>query len=310
MNEFSTIILGAGLGKRMYSKTPKVLHKILGKAIISFVIDKVKNIKCAEVIVVTGKNRKNIEKELGNAVKYAVQPIPLGTGDAAKKGIEIATYTTVLILNGDVPLLRENTIKGLIDYHQQTKAHLTILTCIMKNPSGYGRILKDKRNRVSRIIEHTDTTPEQRRINEINVGAYYGNKQAMLAALGKINPQNRQGELYITDIVEALHRQKKKIVGFRINDEEEMMGINAQSDLARARRIIKARWLDELMSRGVGIEDPVSTNIDLSVRIGKFVHIRPYTLIQGKTIIKDGTTVGPFAWIVDGKKKTIKAHVG
>lgn len=309
MNKFSVIILGAGIGKRMYSKTPKVLHKILGRPLISFIIGKINAIKCDEIIAVIGKNTKSIKKELGKTVRYAVQPIPLGTGDAARKGIEIATCTNVLILNGDIPLLSEHTLRGLIDHHQQEKAHLTILTCLMKNPFGYGRILKDKRGRVSGIIEDTDATPKQQRVNEINVGAYCGNKQMILSALDDIKPQNQQGELYLTDIVKELYNQRKRIVGFRIYDEDEMMGINSQSDLTRARQIIKTRWFNELMSQGVSIEDPTSTDIDLSVKVGKFVNIRPHTLIEGKTKIKDGTTVGPFTWIVDGKKRAVKLNV-
>ncbi len=308
MNRLGAIILGAGIGKRMHSKTPKVIHRILGRPLISFIIGKVNAIKCDEIIVVIGKNTNSIKKELGKTVRYAVQPIPLGTGDAARKGIEIAISTNVLILNGDIPLLSEHTLRGLINHHQQAKAHLTILTCLMKNPFGYGRILKDKRGRVAGIIEDTDATSKQQKVNEINVGAYYGNKQMILSALDNVKPQNQQGELYLTDIVKELYNQRKKIVGFRIYDEDEMMGINSQSDLTRARQIIKTRWFNELMSQGVRIEDPASTDIDLSVKVGKFVNIRPHTLIEGKTEIKDGTTVGPFAWIVDGKTRALKLN--
>lgn len=243
MNKYTTIILGAGVGKRMRSKTPKILHKILGKPIVSFVIEKVQNIGCPEVIVVVGKHKKAIKKELGNSVKYAFQPIPMGTGDAAKKGIVKATHNDILILNGDIPLLNENTINKLIEYHKQKNADLTILTCTMKNPYGYGRILRDNNDHIAGIVEQTDATSQQQKIKEINVGVYYGNKKMLLNALNKIIPQNKQGELYLTDIIKKMPNYRKAIVGFRINDEEEMLGINTRSDLAKARQIIKKRLL-------------------------------------------------------------------
>jgi bifunctional UDP-N-acetylglucosamine pyrophosphorylase/glucosamine-1-phosphate N-acetyltransferase len=250
MNKFTTIIMGAGIGKRMNSKVPKIIHKILGKPIISFVIDRVKDINCPEVIVVVGKHEKLIKAELGRTVGYALQPIPLGTGDAAKKGIAKATHNNILILNGDIPLISEKTIGSLISHHKHEKADLTILTCIMKNPSGYGRVLRDKDNRISGIIEQIDATAKQQQIKEINVGAYYGNKKIILAALNMIKPQNNQGELYLTDIVKNLLENKRRVIGFKTNDEEEMMGINTKTDLARARRIIKERRFDRLMKKG------------------------------------------------------------
>lgn len=233
--------MGAGIGKRMKSKIPKIIHKIHGKPIISYVIDKVKNINCPEIIVVVGKNKNLIEAELGKTVKYAFQPIPLGTGDAAMKGISQTTYNNVLILNGDIPLISKDTINALINCYQSEKADLAILTCRMRDPFGYGRVLRSKNNRILGIIEQTDATPAQGKIKEINVGAYYGNRKNILAALNKIRPQNNQGELYLTDIVGYLLKHKKKVVGYRTDNEEEMMGINTQSDLARACRIIKKR---------------------------------------------------------------------
>lgn len=241
MNKFTTIIMGAGIGKRMKSKIPKIIHKINGKAIISYVIEKVKNINCPEIIVVVGRQKKIIQKELGNSVKYALQPEPLGTGDAAEKGIGKATYNKILILNGDIPLITEKTLGALIRYYDKEKADLAILTCRMKNPYGYGRVLRNKNKCVSGIVEQTDTTKRQQQIKEINVGAYYGKKKDILAALNEIRPENKQGEQYLTDIVGYLIGEKKKVVGYKADNEEEMMGINTQSDLALARRIIKKR---------------------------------------------------------------------
>ena len=307
--KLSTIILAAGIGKRMYSKTPKVLYEILGKPILSFVIDVAKEIKSNEIIIVVGKTAFEINKAIGHEVKYAIQPIPKGTGDAAKKGIDISAHGNVLILCGDVPLLKKETLTELLNHHQKMKADLTLLTCQVKNPFGYGRIVRDRRNNILTIVEQADATIEQQKIKEINAGVYYGRKKLILSALKKIDTKNRQGEFYLTDVIKEMLKKKKKVVGLKIDAEEEITGINSKMDLSRVREVVKKKWFEQLMAEGVFIEDPTTTNIDLSVRIGKFVHIRPHTLIEGKTRIKDGLTIGPFAWIKDGKRQKHKKDI-
>lgn len=301
-DELSTVILAAGIGKRMYSKTPKILHTILGKPVISFVVDLARAIESDEIVLVVGKHTQEIKKTVGNKVKYVVQAIPRGTGDAAKKGIAVSSKRNVLILCGDVPLLTRKTLMKLISHYRSTYADITILTCEVKNPFGYGRIIRNKKNRITGIIEQTDATPMQQEIKEINAGVYYGNKAVITSALNNITTLNRQGEYYLTDIVKDLIKKKKKVTTVMINNEEEILGINSKRDLSRAREICKKRWCAELMTRGVYIEDPVTTSIDFSVQIGNGVHIRPYTLIEGRTTIKDGAVIGPFAWIKNGRK--------
>jgi bifunctional UDP-N-acetylglucosamine pyrophosphorylase/glucosamine-1-phosphate N-acetyltransferase len=304
-NTFTTIILAAGKGTRMYSKTPKVLHTILGKPIISFAVQLARSIRSKEIVVVVGKNAHTLKKAIGTGVKYAVQARPLGSGDAAKTGITVAASTYVLILNGDVPLLSETTALQLLAYHKKQNADLTILTCTMENPFGYGRIIRNKNNSVSGIVEQSDVTARQQKIEEINVGVYYGKRDLLSHALDKITSENRQGEFYVTDIVHELIREKKNVAGLKINNENEILGVNSKYELARAREIAKARLFKRLMLQGVDIEDPSTTIIDLSVRCGNNVRIRPHTIIEGNTTIKSGTTVGPFAWIKDGKEMDI-----
>ena len=308
-NTFSTIILAAGKGTRMYSKTPKVLHKILGKPIISFAVQLARTIRSKEIVVVIGKNAHTLKKPIGTGVKYAIQARPLGSGDAAKNGIAVATSTYILILNGDVPLLSETTVLKLLAYHKKQNAALTILTCAMQNPFGYGRIIRNKNNSVSGIVEQTDVTLQQQMIKEINVGVYYGMRDLLSHALDEITSVNRQGEYYLTDIVHEIIKKKKKVAGLKINNEEEILGINSKFELARAREIAKARWFEQLMLQGVDIEDPSTTTIDLSVRCGKNVRIRPHTIIEGNTKIKSETTVGPFVWIRNGKKMGIGVQI-
>jgi bifunctional UDP-N-acetylglucosamine pyrophosphorylase/glucosamine-1-phosphate N-acetyltransferase len=298
--------LAAGIGKRMYSKTPKILHTLLGKPVISFVVDLAQDLQSSEIILVLGKNAQAVRQKIHTRVMYVTQESPCGTGDAAKRGIGASSYRNVLILCGDVPFLTKNTLVRLIDCHTKTHADMTILTCEVKNPYGYGRIVRTKNNEISDIVEQADATLKQQKIKEINAGVYYGKKAVIASALENIDARNRQGEYYLTDVVKKIIQRKKKVAGLAIKDEQEILGINSKLDLAHAREILKKRWYTELLSRGVYIEDPTTTTIDVSVKIGRFVHIRPYTIIEGNTTLHDREVVEPFTWIKDGKKITFQ----
>ena len=238
--------MAAGEGKRMHLKTPKILQKISGKPIILFVVELAKNIKTDETIIVVGKNAKEIKTVIGNRVKYAVQSVPRGTGDASKKGIEISTNNNVLILCGDVPLLQKDTILKLLQYHDKTKADLIFLTCDVKNPFGYGRIIRDENKNVLGIVEHADATIEEQKIKEMNAGVYYGKKTLILSALNKINTQNRQGEYYLTGVVREMLKNRKRVVALKITNEKEIMGINSKSDLLNAEEIAKSNKFNRI----------------------------------------------------------------
>ncbi len=307
---FSTIILAAGISKRMFSKTPKIVYRILGKPVIEFVVDVAQEVGSKEIVIVVGKNHSEIKQILGKNVIYAVQETPMGTGDAARKGIAKVSNPHILILYGDVPLLKKETILSMITNHLHTGSDLSILTCEVHDPAGYGRIVRNSGNQIKKIVEHADANREELKINEINTGIYFGSKNLISNALMHIKADNKQKEFYLTDIVHYLIKKKKKVTGFKIRDEEQIMGINTKSELARVRDIIKKRWLDELMRKGVYIEDPTTTNIDLSVQFGKYVTVRPFTLIEGNTCIKDNAVIGPFAWIRDGTKKKIRKTMG
>ncbi len=290
----------------MYTHTPKILYRILGKPMIQFVVDTASELDSKEVIVVVGKNSNEVKRVLGKKIKYAIQAVPRGTGDATRQGLHHATHANILILYGDVPLLKKETIRKMIDSHLNNHADLSVLTCELAEPSGYGRIVRDKQGNIIKIVEHIDANRNELSIKEINTGIYFGSKELIKNALNEVEDNNRQKEFYLTDIVHKLIRQKKKVIGFKIDNADEILGINTKSDLAKVREIVKSRWLNELMLRGVYIEEPSTTIIDLTVRIGNFVHIKPFTIIEGKTIIKDNTTLGPFVWIKDGKEKSFK----
>ena len=303
-DKLSTIILAAGEGKRMKSKTPKILHPILGKPLICFVLELAREIGSAETVLVVNNTSESIYDRLGNDIQYAIQEEPLGSGDAARKGLEKARSEIALILCGDVPLLKKQTIVRLCDYHIQQGADLTILTCRMDNPFGYGRIVRDTNDHIASIIEQTDADAGQQKIKEINAGVYLGSRKLLLSALGTISNENEQGEFYLTDAIREIASAGNKVCGFIAERPSEIIGVNSKAQLAQVRELVKQEWFDQLMKQGVFIEDPSTTNIDLSVKIGKSVHIRPHTMIEGKTVIEDGTTIGPFAWIKDGKRVT------
>ncbi len=273
---------------------------------IQFVVDIARNLNSTELIVVAGRNMKEIKKVLGNKLKYAIQEIPLGTGDAAKKGLVFAINPNVLILCGDTPLLKKETISEMIDNHFKNNADLSVLTCEMSDPYGYGRIVRNRNGKFIRIVEHIDATDKERQIKEINTGIYFGSTRLINEALTNLKTNNKQKEFYLTDIVHYLINKKKNVIGYKIYNEEEILGINTKAELARAREIIKRKWFDELMLKGVYIEDPATTNIDLTVKFGNYVQIRPFTMIEGNTTIEDNSIVGPFVWIKDGIKRRFR----
>lgn len=275
---------------------------------VSFVVDTAKHAGAKQIVLVVGKQKDKIKKYFGRTVQYAVQPKPIGTGDAAFHGIKKVHKNSILVLNGDIPLLHSETLQNLVELHQKKKADLSFLSCSMKNPFGYGRVLRDKGKNVLGIVEHRDATTPQKKIKEINAGVYYGRKKVLLDALKNISSDNDQKELYLTDVVRLLLKQKKRVIGMQIHDECQIQGINTKAQLAAVREIVKKQWFNILMEQGVLIEDPVTINIDLSVKIGKDVRIRPHTLIEGNTRIKDHATIGPYAWIKNNKKRSVLKH--
>ncbi len=304
--KISTIILAAGIGKRMRSRTPKVMHKILGVPMIGFVLKNAHAIKSAQIVLVVNR-LSDAYRSLGADLQYAVQKEQLGSGDAALQGVKAASCDRTLILCGDVPLLKTATLLRMLSYHKQEKASLTILTCKMKDPYGYGRIVRGKKQSITAIVEQTDANARQQKIREINAGVYYGDKELLISALEKTTNKNDQGEFYLTDAVHYIASRGKKVCGYMIEDETEIIGINTKVQLAHVREFVKRDLFTQLMQRGVYIEDPNTTNIDLTVKVGDHVHVRPHTLIEGRTEIPDGETVGPFVWIRDGKYMKIPA---
>ncbi|MBS4024412.1 MAG: bifunctional UDP-N-acetylglucosamine diphosphorylase/glucosamine-1-phosphate N-acetyltransferase GlmU [Clostridia bacterium] len=290
------IVLAAGKGTRMKSKLAKVLQPLNGKGMIQYVVDALAGAGITEQIIVVGHQQEQVRQHLGETVKYAVQSEQLGTGHAvmmAQKEIDPNEDGLVLVVCGDTPLLRGETIAGLIAAHQQRGAAATILTCDFAEPTGYGRIIRDEQGQVKAIVEEKDAGENEKRIKEINTGTYCFHSKALWGALAQIKPVNAQGEYYLTDVIQILGRNLAKVGAHKIDRVEETMGINNKVQLAEAAKVLRHRKLVSLMEEGVTIVDPDSTFIEDEVKIGVDTVIYPFTWIGGETVIGEDCFIGP-----------------
>ncbi|UCF65320.1 MAG: NTP transferase domain-containing protein [bacterium] len=240
----STIILAAGKGKRMKSELPKVLHPLLGRPMIHYVIDTARNIGSEQIVLVIGHQKELvIDATRTMDVQYVVQEQQLGTGHAVLQTHRLFREFEgeILVLSGDVPLLRTDTLNKLIEVQRKEQPLASLLTTFMPNPAGYGRIVRDKQGFVSRIVEHKDASPEIRKINEINVGIYIFKCKPLFESLPLISNNNSQGEYYLPDIIKMYVERGEKVVGLPTLDIQETHGINDLEQLKHAENILSAR---------------------------------------------------------------------
>lgn len=300
------LILAAGLGKRMKSKYPKVVHKILGKPMINWVVDLAKNF--GEVGVVVGHKAEVVKGYLSDDVKTYLQEPQLGTGHAVMCAKEfISENEDLLVLYGDVPLLSKETIEMLRNEHEEKNNQVTVLTFITENPAGYGRIVRTDGK--IRIVEDKDASEEEKKINEVNSGIYIFSGKFLLENIENLKNNNAQGEYYLTDLVGMAERVSTVL----LEDILEVSGVNDRVQLAELESIARERILKKLMLSGVTIVDPVSTFIGPDVEIGMDTIVHPFTIIEGKTKIGEDCEIGPYTHIADstiGKNvKVIRSEV-
>jgi len=287
----SVIVLAAGLGTRMRSEVPKVLHSLCGKPMLHYVLEALKPLKPEEIIVVVNKSHKELQEYLRDSVKTAIQDKALGTGHALKAGLkELKGATTVLVINGDTPLIKSETLKTFIKLHRKDRNSLSLLSFYPSNPSAYGRIIRDENGKVIAIKEKTDITSEEFDIREVNSGIYLMEPHVLnLVDLIKKNPL--KGEYYLTDIVNLTFKQGMKINAYCLGDETEFMGINTKTELSTASAIMRKRINENLMLQGVTIIDPQNTYIESDVKIGPDTIIYPGVFIEAKTTIGKNCTI-------------------
>ncbi|MFA5032701.1 MAG: sugar phosphate nucleotidyltransferase [bacterium] len=297
------IILAAGEGKRMHSDLPKVLHPICGKPLLWYVKETAKNIKSAKVVAVVSKNREKIESCIEDkTIEFVIQFPPRGTGDAVLKAEEALKDFDglVIVLCGDVPLIKEETLRKLIDYHLSKKASATILTTILPDAGAYGRIVR-KGERVVKIVESVDANEKEKKINEINSGIYVFDKEELFSALHKINPSNAQKEYYLTDTIEIIQKKGLAVYGFAASDWQEVMGINNRKELTERELILQKRIIEKMQLKGVTIKNPSNTRIDWDVEIGENTIIETGVELLGQTFIGKNCILGRNAKIIDSK---------
>lgn len=231
---FSVIVLAAGLGKRMKSNIPKVLHRLGDKPLIRWVLDTVLLLKPRKIIVVVGYKRELVEAEIEDyAVEFVYQPKLLGTADAVKRALpSLPDESEVLVLCGDVPLIRSETVRNLLKIHRETNASATILTTKLSNPKGYGRIVRGKDGDVLTIVEDKDASPEILKINEINSGIYVFDVRKLRLVIDLVNNRNAQGEFYLTDVISLMRRREWRVSAMTTQNHWEVAGVNSAEELA------------------------------------------------------------------------------
>lgn len=312
MNNVAVIILAAGKSTRMKSDMPKVLHPICARPMLGYVLDMVKEAKIKHVYAVLGYKHEEVRKNLGPGVKVVIQKQLNGTAGAVKAALpQLKNFKgTVLVLYGDNPLLKKETVKKLLKYHTENNLDATLLTAQLDKPQGYGRILLDKNANIRGIIEEKDADDFQKDIKEINTGIMCFNKESLSLALKFVTPNNRKKEYYLTDCIDILYKKGKVVDGVKITDINEARGVNSRADLALANGIMQKRINEELMLKGVTIQDPATTFIAYGTKIGQDSVIYPFTVIETDVTIGRRCVVGPFAHVREGTALSDEVTLG
>ncbi|WP_172247899.1 bifunctional UDP-N-acetylglucosamine diphosphorylase/glucosamine-1-phosphate N-acetyltransferase GlmU [Saccharibacillus endophyticus] len=289
------IVLAAGKGKRMKSKLYKVLHPVCGKPMVGHVVNTVRLTNSERTVVIVGHGAEDVQAYLGDQAEYALQAEQLGTGHAVQQAEELLGKeegTTILIC-GDTPLVRAETIEAMIALHEGEGAAATILTAIPEDPTGLGRIIRGEDGGVLRIVEQKDCTPEEAAVNEINTGTYCFDNRKLFDALSRVTNNNAQGEYYITDVIGILRGDGDKIAAYATKDLDESIGVNDRVVLSQAEAAMRERIVREHMLGGVTVIDPSSTYIGADVTIGSDTVLYPGTVITGRTTIGEDCKIGP-----------------
>ncbi|MGO9752028.1 MAG: bifunctional UDP-N-acetylglucosamine diphosphorylase/glucosamine-1-phosphate N-acetyltransferase GlmU [Solirubrobacteraceae bacterium] len=296
------VILAAGQGTRMRSRTPKLLHPLCGRAMIAWPIAAARSAGAARVVVVDAPGEP-LRESLPADVEVVVQAQARGTADAVNAAVAlIDPADTVIVLAGDVPLISAQTLASLAEHHRRQGAAATILTAVLDDPSGYGRVVRAIDGTVERVVETKatgDASELELQICEVNTGIFAFEGAALLQALPKVRPDNAQGELYLPDVLPILREHERTVIALELEDHRETLGINDRCQLAAARAIAQRQILERHMRAGVTIVDPAATVVDVEVTIGQDTVIAPFTSLHGRTAVGAGSTVGPHSTLLD-----------
>ena len=303
MSKLYCIVIAAGKGTRMQSEHSKLVQKIYDKEMVKRVVETAVSLKADKIIGVVGYKKEEVQNALkGINVDFAIQEEQLGTGHAVMQAIPfIDEPGKVVILYGDVPLLRKETISNLINSYEESNSVVSIMTAEFKNPTGYGRILRDSFGNIFDIREEKDCSEEERKITEINAGIYCFDSEKLKYALTKITNENSQNEYYLTDTIRVLADNNDDINTYKIYDNTELLGVNDRVQLEIVTNLYKSRIDLEHMKNGVTIEDVRTTYIEDNVQIGKDTVIKPGTVIKKGTVIGQNCHIGYNVYISENK---------
>ncbi|WP_405105829.1 bifunctional UDP-N-acetylglucosamine diphosphorylase/glucosamine-1-phosphate N-acetyltransferase GlmU [Paenibacillus sp. FSL K6-1217] len=295
------VVLAAGQGKRMKSKLYKVLHPVCGKPMVGHVLDTVKATGCQRNVIVVGHGAEKVKAYLGEDAEYVLQDVQLGTGHAVKQAKDLlgSEEGTTIVICGDTPLVMSETLEGMMALHEAQNAAATVLTAVMEQPAGYGRIIRGEDGGVLKIVEQKDCTESEAAVHEINTGTYCFDNAKLFAALEKVTNTNNQQEYYLTDVIGILRGQGDIVLGYQAHDAAESIGVNDRLALSEAEGYMRQRINRGHMLGGVTIIDPASTYIGADVEIGADTVLYPGTVLKGKTVIGEDCVIGPASEIED-----------
>jgi len=313
MGQTSAIVLAAGLGKRMNSLLPKPLHPICGRAMILHVLDSLAPLELEKVVVVVGHGSRQVIEEVTSScdenlnIVFVEQHDPRGTGDAVKVALtcfadsydSFIKERDILILPGDAPLIKTETLKALMDTHQTETSVATLLSVQATEPTGYGRIIRNKDGNVSRIVEEKDASDDEKLIREVGTSIYVFRQSSLVPALRRLSPKNAQKEYYLTDVIEVLREAGYQIKAVIAEDEKEVGGVNDRLQLAAANAELRQRINKGHMLRGVTMLDPAQVYIDKTVEIQRDVTLLPGVILKGRTFIDSDSVIGPYVLLAD-----------
>ena len=319
--------MAAGEGSRMKSTRPKPIHRLCGRPMVLHVVDALDALHLEKAVVVVGHGAERVSKALveeapaGLSIEFVTQHVQRGTGDAVSVALtafnddelDDEADGDIIVMPGDQPLFRPETLAGLVHAHVSADAAATVLTAVVEDPTGLGRVVRGKGERVRRIVEHRDCDDEQLAITEINTSVYVFKRSLLAPALRRLSPENSQGEYYLTDVIEVLYDAGYNVISHVVGDRSEADGVNDRAQLARAEAELRRRTNLRLMAAGVSMVDPERTYIDASVQIGPDSTVYPGCVLQGNTVIGAGCEIGPDTRLVDctvGEGSVVEFSVG
>jgi bifunctional UDP-N-acetylglucosamine pyrophosphorylase / glucosamine-1-phosphate N-acetyltransferase len=298
------VLLAAGVSKRMNTRLPKVLHEVTGRPMLAYVLDACRSVGVEKIYVIVGFGADQVKERFADAkdIVWVTQPKQLGTAHAVKCCKEhLQNFKGhTLVLCGDGPLIRSATLKTLIEKGESEQSAATLATAVLEDPTGYGRIVRDSYGNIQGIVEHSDCTPQQLAITEVNPSYYLFDNQLLFSTLEKVKPNNVKNEYYLTDALSLIISGGHKVIAVTAVRPEEAMGVNSRAQLSVVSKIMEHRIQQELMESGVTIVDPDNTWIDARAKIGQDTVIEPFTYIHGEVKIGSGCRIGPFAYLRHG----------